>query len=250
MVPEPAGAGTALERDCGNYRMLKKLLDRIGAAGAEPTSAPHYAPYAQSDANRTYNLLFCDKPEGFRPAAGEQPVAWQAILFGKPPVADSILALAQDQTQESRVRALAFNWLSANGHQVPVQQQFGVVVETALRGGLDTLAVYADGRIRHIDQSGDIRVIENVYPDIEFAIERLLHVSQDVVNRIGPWKKVRLPPPGKGKIRLSFVVSDGLYFGEGPADVMRNEPQAGPVLHEAATVQQLVAKLVAGDAGH
>jgi hypothetical protein len=228
--------------------MLKKLLGRVGAAGAEQVSTPRYAPYAQAESNQTYDLLFCDKPEGFRPAADEQPVAWQAILFGDPPVADSILALAQDKTQESRVRALAFNWLCANGHRVPAQQLFGVVVETPLRGGLDTLAVYADGSIRHINQTGNIAVIENANPDIEFAIERLLHVAQDVVNRIGPWKKTRLPPPAKGKVRLSFVVSDGLYFGEGPEDVMRNEPQAGPVLHEAAKLRQLVVKLVTGDA--
>jgi hypothetical protein len=227
--------------------VLKKLFDRVGAPSNDHKSAPQYAPYSQSDGNRAYNLLFCDKPEGFRPAAGEQPVAWQAILFGEPPVADSILALAQDSTQESRIRALAFNWLCANGHQVPQHQLFGVVVETGMRGGLDTLAVYADGSFRHIDQAGEVAVIDNVNSDIEFAIERLLHVAQDVVSRIGPWNKTRLPPPGKGKIRLSFIVSDGLYFGEGAAEVMRNEPQAGPVLHEAAKVQQLVVKLVAGD---
>jgi hypothetical protein len=228
--------------------MLKKLLGRVGAAGAEQPSAPRYAPYAQAESNQVYNLLFCDKPEGFRPAAGEQPVAWQAILYGNPPVADSILALAQDQTQESRIRALAFNWLGANGHQVPARQLFGVVVEMPLRGGLDTLAVYADGSVRYINQTGNIAVIENGNSDIEFSIERLLHVSQDVVNRMGPWKKTRLPPPGKGKTRLSFVVSDGLYFGEGLAEVMQNEPQAGPVLREAAKLLQLVVRLVAGNA--
>jgi hypothetical protein len=228
--------------------MLKKLLGRASTAGAEPVSVPRYAPYAQAESNQIYNLLFCDKPEGFRPAANEQPVAWQAILFGDPPVADSILALAQDKTQESRVRALAFNWLSANGHQVPARQLFGVVVEMPMRGGLDTLAVYADGSIRYINHTGNIAVIENGNADIEFAIERLLHVAQDVVNRIGPWKKTRLPPPAKGKTRLSFVVSDGLYFGEGPAEVMQNEPQAGPVVREATKLLQLTVKLVTGDA--
>ena len=228
--------------------MFKKLLGRVSAAGAEQTSAPRYAPYAQAESNQIYDLLFCDKPEGFRPPPGEQPVAWQAILFGEPPVADSILALAQDKTQESRIRALAFNWLRANGHRVPARQLFGVVMEMPLRGGLDTLAVYADGRIRYINHTGNITVIENGNPDIEFSIERLLHVSQDVVDRMGPWNKTRMPPPGKGKIRLSFVVSDGLYFGEGLADVMQNEPQAGPVLREAAKLLQLVVNLVAGDA--
>lgn len=35
-------------------------------------------------------------------------------------------------------------------------------------------------------------------------------------NTIGPRHKARLAAPGEGLMRLSFLVADGLYFGQGP----------------------------------
>ena len=35
-------------------------------------------------------------------------------------------------------------------------------------------------------------------------------------------------------MRLNFVVSDRLYFGEGPFDFMQQDSRAGPLIHEAS----------------
>jgi hypothetical protein len=53
------------------------------------------------------------------------------------------------------------------------------------------------------------------------------------VEKIGPWDKKRLAYPPKDTVRLTFLVSDGLYFGQAPSEVFFNDPMAGPVLKSA-----------------
>jgi hypothetical protein len=64
-----------------------------------------------------------------------------------------------------------------------------------------------------------------------------------VVEKIGPWGKPRLAAPKAGNIRLSFLVSDGLYFGEGPFELMQREPLAAPTIQKAVELLQLVVGL-------
>ena len=75
---------------------------------------------------------------------------------------------------------------------------------------------------------------------VDAAIREPVHVlfrqalvAQPVVNKIGPWDKQRLPPPKAGNVRMTFLVSDGLYFGEGPFAVLQQDSLAGPVLSKA-----------------
>ena len=42
---------------------------------------------------------------------------------------------------------------------------------------------------------------------------QLFAESEKIVKQIGPWDKPRRPHPAKGNARISFLVSDGLYFG-------------------------------------
>lgn len=222
--------------------MLRKLLAFVGigvAGSAAANTAGHFAPYPQAATNQVYNLLFCDEPTAFRPRPGETPAPWQEVLFGEPVVAQSVATLAADATAEGRVRALAYNWLRANGHSVSPKQLLGVVVEVPLDSGLDVLAVFSEGGVRYINQSGKLAVFEGV-PSLQPAVSALLEASEAVVARTGPWDQPRLPPPGRGKIRLTFLVSDGLYFGEGPMPAMQREPLAGPIIQQATELLQLV----------
>jgi len=66
-------------------------------------------------------------------------------------------------------------------------------------------------------------------------VARLFAASEPVVARIGPWTEPRRPPPGKGNLRLTFLVSDGLCFGEARTEVFKRDPLAGPVF-QAGTV--------------
>lgn len=226
--------------------MFRKLLALIGigiAGSAPAVSAEKFSPYKEPSTNFMYNLLFCDDPIKFKPKVSETPTPWQAILFNEPINPEAVLKLAEDASEEGRIRALAYNWLRANGHQVPKQKLLGVIVEVPLETGLDALAAFSDGGIRYINQSGKLVIADGGgLPESKPIVGSLLTAAEAVVSKIGPWDKERLPPPAKGKIRLTFLVSDGLYFGEGPMSVMQREPLAGPVIQHATQLLLLVAK--------
>jgi hypothetical protein len=74
-------------------------------------------------------------------------------------------------------------------------------------------------------------------------VQNLFRASQAIVDHIGPWERGRLPPPKSGNIRLTFLVSDGLYFGEGPAPQMQRDPAAGQVIQNASVLLNQVVAL-------
>jgi hypothetical protein len=161
------------------------------------------------------------------------------VLFGDPVRPEAVAALAADETAEGRVRMLACTWLRANGHAVPAKRLLGAIVEVPLDGGLDVLAAFSEGGVRYINQTGRFSVFEGL-DSLRAATSALLGASQAVVDRIGPWDKPRLPPPGRERVRLSFLVSDGLCFGDGEMSVMSREALGGPVIARAGELLQLV----------
>ncbi|CAK6692615.1 hypothetical protein ICNINCKA_01248 [Synechococcus sp. CBW1107] len=52
--------------------------------------------------------------------------------------------------------------------------------------------------------------------------------------------EARRAPPEDDTIRLTFLVSDGLYFGEGPMTGMQREPLAAPIFQRATELLQAV----------
>ncbi len=225
--------------------MFKKLLGAIGvglAVASTSTAAQPYVPYARAtSANELYDLLFCDNPSAFQPKPGSKPADWQLLLFGPSQEPAKIAALAQDQSVESRARALAYNWLRTHGRETPKGVLLGVIIEVPLDHGLDVMAAYADGSVRYINQTGKMAIIEpGGLPDASAQAKRLIELAQPIVARIGPWDKARLPPPREPNIRLTFVVSDGLYFGEGPFKVMQQDALAGPLIQQGTHLLTLL----------
>ena len=107
--------------------------------------------------------------------------------------------------------------------------------------GLDVLAAYADGSVRYINQSGKLAIIEpGALLDANTQAKRMIELAQPLVARIGPTDKPRLPPPVKPGVRISFVVSDGLYFGQAPLQVMQRDAVAGPLIQQGTQLLQLV----------
>ncbi len=224
--------------------MISKILSAFGAgksAASSSPSAPPYAPYGDEASNRLYHLLFCDDPAAFAPQGDTPPSYWQSVLFEEPVDRNAVAQLARDPSTEGRVRALACLGLRRNGLQaVPPKQLLGVIVELALPGreGLDVLAAYSDGAVRHIDPDGKPTAYENL-EGLQPAVNRLLMASHAITDGIGPWPGVRRPPPPPGHVRLSFLMSDGLYLAEGPAADMHRDPVAGPVFQRATELLQL-----------
>lgn len=191
-----------------------------------------HTPYRDEATNRIYNGLFGDDAQLLMPADGGTPSAWQRALTGGPAFAGALRRLAEDVSGEARVRALAFRELQAQGHAVPARQLLGVVVEVPLDSGLDTLAAYADGSARFIHGSGRMSFVEGPDSAVQPVVQRLLAASQAVVDVIGPTDQPRRPAPRRN-VRMSFIVSDGLYFGEGPMEALMGDDMAGPVLRNA-----------------
>ena len=224
--------------------MFDKLKKSLGLRGASPQAAlaPQVrGPYPQNEVNVLYHLLFCDVPELYH-ARGNSPAPWQAALFRTPPDVAAIVAITNDETAESRVRLLAYDWLRKHGHEVPKKKLEGVVVEVPLDHGLDVIAAYRDGSVRYIHQTGKTSIFEGGPPEVVKKGLELIAASRLVVDRIGPWGKQRLLPPKQGNIRLSFLVSDGLYFGEGEFAAMEKEALAAPVIRCATELLNRIVK--------
>ncbi len=199
-------------------------------------------PYAQPAVNALYNRLFCDRPADFAPPAGSKPTAWQAALFGDPVNSHAVSRWADEAKAESRVRLLACAVLQAAGQMPATRELLGVIVEVPLEDGLDVLAAYRDGSVRYINHTGKVEILEAL-PATRADVGRLFEAAAEVVSRIGAWDKPRLPAPRLGNIRLSFLVSDGLYFGEGPMQHMQRDGLAGPVIQHATALLQLAVGL-------
>lgn len=227
--------------------MFKKLLAALGAAPTtesqpelQPESTGLHHPYSAPHTNFFYNLLFCDQPDLFRqPGAQNNAYPWTALLADRPDES-GLLALANDASSEGRGRALAFNRLRAMGAEVPPKELLGVIVEVALDDGLDVLAAFSDGGVRYLNQSGKIAVVEADATPLAGLAKELITVARPIVEKIGPWEEQRLPPPKAGNVRITFLVSDGLYFGEGPYAVLQADDMAGPILAKASQLLQAV----------
>lgn len=192
------------------------------------TSAPP-RPYRNEGLNKIYELLFCDNIALYTP---QDIYPWD-ILFAQPTNADRLQTLATDRSQEARARALAYHLLKAEKVPITVKELLGVIIEVSLPGGLDVLAAFSDGSARYINYAEKMVVWENRTEESHALIASLFNHSVIVVDRIGPWDQDRRPFPTGGMVRLSFLVSNGLYFGEGPFDFMAKDAMAGPVIQAA-----------------
>jgi hypothetical protein len=222
--------------------MIKSFLKILGLGGAiavQSAVAQLPAPYERTESNFIYNLLFCDDASLFAPKNKSNPNYWEKALFLKPEL-EEIKKIAENSQEESRIRALAYNSLKKSGAPVPKGILLGVIVEVPLEGGLDVLAAYLDGRVRYINQTGKMTFVEGGSTEIERLAKELVVTALPIVKKIGPWEKPRLPSPKKGNIRLSFLVSDGLYFGEGPFALMQKDQMAAPVINKAIELLQVV----------
>ncbi len=227
--------------------MFKKLFGGRGQTAPPPQPQAPYPP--TGPANAIYNLLFCDDLEPFRPKSLDGAPDWQIALFG-PEDPAKVAALAHDETAESRVRALAYAWLRAHALETPKGVMLGFILEVALDEGLDVLAAYADGGVRYINRTGRMTLIEpGASLDAAGYAKRLMQIAQPVVDQLGPWDQPRRPPPARPNVRLNFVVSDGLYFGEGPFDFMQQDGRAGPLIHEASKLLSYIVDQAAGGPG-
>lgn len=199
-----------------------------------------YTPYAEDSLNQLYNMLFCDDPGLFRSDKDKKPEYPFSVLTAESPDRNSLEVILQDAAQDPRAKLLASHILRQQGLMPEKRELLGVIVELGLDQGLDVLASFNNGTARYFNQVGKLVIWETTDHDSMQLTRELFSYSADIAGRIGPWDKERLPPPVKGNLRLSFLVTDGLYFGEGPISVLFNDQMAAPALNAATNLMQYI----------
>ena len=201
------------------------------------------------------DLLFGDLPRSAWPESKQQQVEpWQSFIKSREQLEagnqpGSIASLQQIVTMtglESRHYLQAWHFLRglgvfpANGDG---KRLYGVVVEVALKRGLDLLAAYADGTARYFNWSGAGIVWERPDNSLDPLIKSLLDLGQQVVDEIGPWDAERPPAPPEGYVRINLLVPSGLHFGYGLFEQLEADSLGGPLITAATRLMQaLIAK--------
>ena len=201
-------------------------------------------PYKDDATNLMYELLFCDRPELFRNNSMTTLVYPWDILFAATPDIKGIHEIIADDQVETRVKILAYALLRKSGHPVEEKELLGVIVEVGLEDGLDVLASYQDGTARYINHTGKMVIWDATDEVSQDITAQLFRDSLAIVRRIGPWNGARKSHPVKGNVRISFLVSDGLYFGEGPINVLFNDAMAAPALSSATALMNYLTNRV------
>ena len=195
-------------------------------------------PYSNDAINKIYDLLFCDDLDLYKETSPTS-YPWD-VLFAESPANADLQKIIDDPGLETRVKRLAANLLLKHGVSTDQRRIFGVIIEVGLDEGLDVLAAYEDGSARYINHSEKLIVWDATTDESNRLIADLFASARTVVDRIGPWDGTRRPPPTTSNIRLTFLVSNGLYFGEGPFDVLAQDPMAGPVINHATELMNFL----------
>lgn len=199
------------------------------------------SPYQDSSINFIYNILFCDNLELYKTNTKPPYTYPFDILFSEASTIDGLQQLIDDPTSDPRIKVLAYNRQRALGHTPEQKELLAVIVEVGLDYGLDVLASFANGTARYLNQSGKILIWENENdPTANELTRQLFSQSRQIVEKIGPWDQPRRPHPQKGYARITFLVSDGLYFGEAPVSALFNDALAAPALTTAAQLVQFL----------
>ena len=194
---------------------------------------PRPSPYRKRSTNTLYNLLFCDDIGLIaKPKDVASDGMWALVRKARPSSAE-LIAIATEPANDARLRGFAYHRLRGLGEPVDRKDLLGVIVEVHLDVGLDVLAAYCDGTARYLNHSESTVIWETETADVSAAIKNLLEASRFAITQLGPWTKGRRPPPTRGSVRLSFIASDGLYFGEGTFQAMLQDQIGGAVLQSA-----------------
>lgn len=207
------------------------VLSIFIARSASATELPK--PYKSDVANFAYNLLFCDTPALFIQNKALKPeMPLYRVLHARPTDTGTIRKIA-DSDGDSCTRMLAYDWLRAHKQPVPAKTLLGVVIEFGSPSSPDTVAVYADGNVRYIDEQEKLFSYGPNTKGLSPKARAFLARSRDLLARLDPWKEQRVPAPPYGFVRITFLASSGLYFGDGELRQMAKDKFGGATVRSA-----------------
>jgi hypothetical protein len=193
-------------------------------------------PYKDASTNLIYQLLFCDNLALYEANNTAKELYPWPVLFDDHASPKALQGIIEDDSTESRTKILSFRKLHELGEPIEPGELYGVIVEVGLEGGLDVLASYKDGSARYINYTGSMIIWDTNDETSGGITSQLFSNSLNIVRRIGPWPNPRRPHPAQDTVRISFLVSDGLYFGEGPVNVLFQDALAAPALSSATAL--------------
>jgi hypothetical protein len=224
--------------------MFSKLRSLFVRKEDAPPPLPKvgFQPYAEPAINLEYNQLFCDNLQLFRPA-GKLEGMWKT-LFAKEPFIDSLKAIAEDNQIETRIRLLAYNMLRNLG-VVNTKEVLGVIVEVATEEGDESIGVYKDPSARYINAKSKTFICNNTgnVAGTGEKIQAILKFSQKIISKAEPWTEPRQTPPAAGDFRISFLVTDGFYVGQGKYDQIEKDPAASALISLAGDLMVDLVKM-------
>ena len=183
-----------------------------------------------------YEMLFCDNLKLYLDNAPE-PTAYPWNRFLEYPRSlKGLKEIIDDPNLECRIKLLAYYLLREQGVEIKKKEVLGIVVEVVLHKGTDVLAAYSDNKVRFMHHSGRITIWDKDDEITKSLISQLFAKCDEAIKRIGPWEHGRLAPPKPGHARVSFLLSDGLYFGQGENMFLFSDPIAVPTLTAALTL--------------
>jgi len=194
-------------------------------------------PYQNQGVSGVYNMLFCDNAELYRQKAIEGLYPWD-ILLSATFDPEKLQEIINNPHTETRPKILAYNKLALNGKKSTKKDLLGIIVEVAMDEGLDTLAAYKDGTARYINHSQKLIIWDVPNDESRQITDQLFKDGENVVKKISPWEEPRLKRPPPGDVRITLLVTDGLYFGQAQSSIMFNEPMGGPVMAAATQLMK------------
>ena len=183
-----------------------------------------------------YNSLFADDPDDFIKMKDHKAISW--IYEKRKPTIDELESIANDNSVESRIKFLALYTALKHGLTINKKMYFGTILEVPMEGGYDVLAFYSDRTARYYNYSGKAVIYEGGRTIVDDTIEKANSVAVQVCNALAPWDKERLPRPKGDVIRISFLVSDGLYFGNSSIKTIGNDQMASAIFGNGANVMK------------
>jgi hypothetical protein len=206
------------------------------------TKPGYFKPYQKEDIDLEYNSLFCDNVSLYRGRSAEfTGEGWHSVLTLRPEI-EAVRGAAQQKNLPARLRILAYNYLAQKGETAPGKELLGVILEGGVDDGLETLAIYTDYQVIYIDSHG----VKKQWDAAKLGFQRKLVdyfvSSAALAEQLLPSDKPRFPPTFAGMARITLLLSDGRYFGQGPGNNLSKDEMSGPIIRQA---NNLLANLIA-----
>ena len=185
-----------------------------------------------------YNCLFADDPKYFSDMRDIECISW--IFSDRIPEIQKLNDWAKDDTIESRLRFLCLYSALKRNLKIDKKIYFGTILEVPVNNGYDILAFYSDKKARYYNFSGAAVIYENGNLNIDSVIDKVNKISIKVCDEIGPWEGGRLPRPNGSTARFTYLMSDGIYFGNGPISELSKDPMGSAILISGAEIMKIL----------